>query len=217
MAAKRLQAIRDFTELGAGFKIAMRDLEIRGAGNLLGPQQHGYIAGIGFAAYCDLLEQTIKRLQNGSLNVERDPDPILEIPLNAYIPDAYIANPKYKLELYRRFVDLTWGEEEDLMDEIIDRFGTPPEEVELLWRLAKVRAVCRRLKVRRISVRAGLIRITFAEHSEVNGTALVKMAERNSRYMQLLPGTENVLLFRTGKLEIEPLEWLEKNLVKLIK
>ena len=66
-------------------------------------------------------------------------------------------------------------------------------------------------------MRAGLIRITFAEHSEVNGTALVKMAERNSRYMQLLPGTENVLLFRTGKLEIEPLEWLEKNLVKLIK
>jgi transcription-repair coupling factor (superfamily II helicase) len=103
------------------------------------------------------------------------------------------------------------------MDEIVDRFGTPPEEVELLWRLAKVRAVCRRLKVRRISVRSGLIRITFAEHSEVNGAALVKMAERNSRYMQLLPGTENVLLFRTAKLEIEPLEWLEKNLVKLIK
>jgi transcription-repair coupling factor (superfamily II helicase) len=217
VASKRLQAIRDFTELGAGFKIAMRDLEIRGAGNLLGPQQHGYIAGIGFAAYCDLLEQTIKRLQNGSLHVEREPDPILEIPLNAYIPDSYIANPRYKLELYRRFVDLAWGEEEDLMDEIIDRFGTPPEEVELLWRLAKVRAVCRKLKILRINVRAGLIRITFAQHSEVNGDALVKMAEKNSRYMQLLPGKENVLLFRTARLEIEPLEWLEKNLVKLIK
>ena len=217
VAAKRLQAIRDFTELGAGFKIAMRDLEIRGAGNLLGPQQHGYIAGIGFAAYCDLLEQTIKRLQNGSLNVEREPDPILEIPLNAYIPDSYIANPRYKLELYRRFVDLAWGEEEDLMDEIIDRFGTPPEEVELLWRLAKVRAVCRKLKILRINVRAGMIRITFAQHSVVNGAALVRMAEKNSRYMQLLPGTENVLLFRTARLEIEPLEWLEKNLVKLIK
>ena len=217
VAAKRLQAIRDFTELGAGFKIAMRDLEIRGAGNLLGPQQHGYIAGIGFAAYCDLLEQTIKRLQNGSLNMEREPDPILEIPLNAYIPDSYIANPRYKLELYRRFVDLAWGEEEDLMDEIIDRFGTPPEEVELLWRLAKVRAVCRKLKIRRINVRAGMIRITFAEHSEVNGNALVKMAEKNRRYMKLEPGREMALLFRTSSLEIEPLDWLEKNLVKLIK
>ena len=208
VAAKRLQAIRD---------IAMRDLEIRGAGNLLGPQQHGYIAGIGFAAYCDLLEQTIKRLRNGSLNMEREPDPILEIPLNAYIPDSYIANPRYKLELYRRFVDLAWGEEEDLMDEIIDRFGTPPEEVELLWRLAKVRAVCRKLRIRRINVRAGMIRITFAEHSEVNGEALVKMAEKNSRYMKLEPGREMALLFRTSSLEIEPLDWLEKNLVKLIK
>ena len=103
------------------------------------------------------------------------------------------------------------------MDEIIDRFGTPPEEVELLWRLAKVRAVCRKLKIRRINVRAGMIRVTFAEHSEVNGDALVKMTEKNSRYMQLLPGKEYVLIFRTAKLEIEPLEWLEKNLVKLIK
>lgn len=74
------------------------------------------------------------------------------------------------------------------MDEIIDRFGTPPEEVELLWRLAKVRAVCRKLRIRRINVRAGMIRITFAEHSEVNGDALVKMAEKNSRYMKLEPG-----------------------------
>ena len=217
VASKRLQAIRDFTELGAGFKIAMRDLEIRGAGNLLGPQQHGYIAGIGFAAYCDLLEQTIKRLQNSSADVEREPDPILEIPLNAYIPDSYIANPRYKLELYRRFVEMAWGGEEDLLDEIIDRFGTPPEEVELLWRLAKVRAVCRKLKILRISVRAGIIRVTFAQHSEVNGEALVKMAEKNNRYMQLLPGRENVLVFRTSRLEIEPLDWLEKNLVKLIK
>ena len=217
VASKRLQAIRDFTELGAGFKIAMRDLEIRGAGNLLGPQQHGYIAGIGFAAYCDLLEQTIKRLQSGSMATEREPDPILEIPLNAYIPDSYISNPRYKLELYRRFVDLVWGEEEDLMDEIIDRFGTPPEEVELLWRLAKVRALCRKLKILRINVRAGMIRIAFAQHSDVNGDALVKMVNRNSRYMKLIPGKETVLMFRTSSLEIEPLDWLEKHLVKLIK
>ena len=217
VASKRLQAIRDFTELGAGFKIAMRDLEIRGAGNMLGPQQHGYIAGIGFAAYCDLLEQTIKRLQNGAMTFEREPDPILEIPLNAYIPDSYIANPRYKLELYRRFVDMAWGEEEDLMDEIIDRFGTPPEEVELLWRLAKVRAVCRKLKIRRVNVRAGMIRVAFAQHSDVNGEALVKMVEKNSRYMKLEPGRETVLLFRTSSLEIEPLDWLEKHLAKLIK
>lgn len=217
VASKRLQAIRDFTELGAGFKIAMRDLEIRGAGNLLGPQQHGYIAGIGFAAYCDMLEQTVKRLQNGTASwEEREPDPILEIPLNAYIPDSYIANPRYKLELYRRFVDMAWGEAEDLMDEIIDRFGTPPEEVELLWRLAQIRAMCRRIRLRRISVRAGMIRLTFALHSNVNRNALVQLVERNTRYMKLIPGQEPALLFRTGSLELEPLEWLEKTLPGLI-
>lgn len=217
VASKRLQAIRDFTELGAGFKIAMRDLEIRGAGNLLGPQQHGYIAGVGFAAYCDMLEKTIRRLQSGTAaGEEREPDPILEIPLNAYIPDSYIADPRYKLELYRRFVDLAWGEAEDLMDEIIDRFGTPPEEVELLWRLARVRAVCRRMKLRRINVRSGMIRLTFAEYPEVNRSALIRLVERNSRYMKMIPGREPALLFHTTALELEPLEWLEKTLPGLI-
>ena len=103
------------------------------------------------------------------------------------------------------------------MDEIIDRFGTPPEEVELLWRLAKVRAVCRKLMIRRVNVRAGMIRVAFAQHSDVNGEALVKMVEKNSRYMKLEPGRETVLLFRTNSLEIEPLNWLEKHLAKLIK
>ena len=217
VASRRLQAIRDFTELGAGFKIAMRDLEIRGAGNLLGPQQHGYIAGIGFAAYCDMLEQTVQRLQKGQALGEREPDPILEIPLNAYIPDSYIVNPRYKLELYRRFADLAWGGEEDLMDEIIDRFGTPPEEVELLWRLAKIRALCRKLKIRRINVRGGMIRLTFASHSEADGDALVRLIDANSKHMKLIPGKEPALLFRTGNLEIEPLNWLEKNLPGMVK
>ena len=89
--------------------------------------------------------------------------------------------------------------------------------MELLWRLAKVRAVCRKMKIRRINVRAGMIRITFAEHPEVNGDALVRMAEKNRRYMKLEPGREMALLFRTSSLEIEPLEWLENNLMKLIK
>ena len=87
IAEKRLQAIRDFTELGAGFKIAMRDLEIRGAGNLLGPQQHGHITGIGFAAYCEMLEKTIERLKNGK-EAEPEPEPVLEIQAEAIFRTA---------------------------------------------------------------------------------------------------------------------------------
>ena len=217
VATKRLQAIRDFTELGAGFKIAMRDLEIRGAGNLLGPQQHGYIAGIGFAAYCDMLEQTIHRLRNHGALEAAEPDPILEIPLNAYIPDAYISNPRYKLELYRRFVELRWGDADNLMDEIIDRFGTPPEEVEELWHLAQVRALCRRIGILRISVRSGMIRIIFLPKARANGAYLMKLVQLHSGRMQLHPDPKgNWLTYRTAGLELEPLSWLEKELPKWI-
>jgi transcription-repair coupling factor (superfamily II helicase) len=216
VASKRLQAIRDFTELGAGFKIAMRDLEIRGAGNLLGPQQHGYIAGIGFAAYCDILEKTINTLKNGQELRAQEPDPILEIPLNAYIPDSYISDPRYKLELYRRFVDLDYEDGSDLMDEIIDRFGTPPEEVELLWRQAKIRSLCRLLKVRGINVRPGLIQISFAKQANVRPEAFVKLLEQHKSSMKFKSGEEPRLIYRTTKMTETPLAWLEKTLPNLL-
>jgi transcription-repair coupling factor (superfamily II helicase) len=217
VASKRLQAIRDFTELGAGFQIAMRDLEIRGAGNLLGPQQHGYIAGIGFAAYCEMLDQTVRRLKDGEAAGETRPDPILEIPRNAYIPDSYISNPRYKLELYRRFADLAWGEADNLMDEIIDRFGTPPEEVEELWHLAQVRALCRRLDIRRISVHGGVVRITFFPDSRVNNNYLVELVQSHPRmYLNWKQRKEPYFEYRTSGLEIDVLSWLEKELPRWI-
>lgn len=213
VASKRLQAIRDFTELGAGFKIAMRDLEIRGAGNLLGPQQHGYIAGIGFAAYCDILEKTINTLKNGQDIHASEPDPILEIPLNAYIPDTYISDPRYKLELYRRFVDLDYRDGSDLLDEIIDRFGTPPEEVELLWRQAKIRSLCRVLKIRGINVHPGVIQISFAKNANVRPEAFVKLLDKNKKTMKFRTGEEPRLIYRTANMkEEEALAWLEKTL-----
>ena len=215
IASKRLQAIRNFTELGAGFKIAMRDLEIRGAGNLLGSQQHGFIAGIGFAAYCDILEKTITRLKNGMVNSEPEVDPVIEIPLNAYIPDSYISDPRYKLELYRKFVDLEYRNGEDLIGEIIDRFGTPPEEVELLWRVAKVRALARLMKIKGINVRHGEIRISFLENANVNPQAVIALLEANKNDMIFRGSGEQQLIFKTTNLEQEPLEWLEETLPKI--
>ena len=139
VAQKRLQAIRDFTELGAGFKIAMRDLEIRGAGNLLGAEQHGQIAGVGFDLYCRLLEKTINTLQNGGNPDEPvPPDPVIEMKLDAYIPDDYIDNPRYKLELYHRLGDMKYEDRNDLMDEIIDGSARPPPRWRTCggWRLS---------------------------------------------------------------------------------
>ena len=212
VASKRLQAIRDFTELGSGFKIAMRDLEIRGAGNLLGPQQHGFIAGIGFAAYCAILEKTITTLKNGYDKSASEPDPILDLHLNAYIPDNYISDPRYKLELYRRLVELDYREGSDLMDEIIDRFGTPPEEMELLWRQAKIRALCRLLKIRGLSIRAGVIQISFAEKANVRPDIFMHLLEKNKYTMKFKGGSEPRLICRTAALKITPLEWLEQTL-----
>ena len=216
VAEKRLQAIRDFTELGAGFKIAMRDLEIRGAGNLLGAQQHGHIAGVGFAAYCDMLERTIRKLKDGVEDGVPEPDPVLEISVDGYIPDDYIADPRYKLELYRRFAGLEYAEKGDLLDEIIDRFGEPPEEVEVLWRVACLRALCRLLHIRGISVKPGEIRITFAENAAVDPAALMQLISEQQQYMNFKSGVQAQLVFRTVKLKTDGLTWLEKNLPRLV-
>ena len=215
IAEKRLQAIRDFTELGAGFKIAMRDLEIRGAGNLLGAQQHGHITGIGFAAYCEMLEQTIRRLKDGKAAVEPEPDPILEISAEAYIPDEYIEDPRYKMELYRRFAELEYKDKDDLLDEIYDRFGDPPEEVVMLWRIAALRGLCRVMKIRGIHVSSGNIRIIFAEHANVEPEAMLKLMEKYKNKMTFKSGKESQLLFKTVGLKEEPLTWLEQQLPKL--
>lgn len=213
IAEKRLQAIRDFTELGAGFKIAMRDLEIRGAGNLLGPQQHGHITGIGFAAYCEMLENTIERLKNGT-TAEPEPEPVLEIPLEAYIPESYINDPRYKMELYRRFSDMEYSMRNDLLDEIIDRFGSPPPEVEMLWRISSLKALCRILRVRGINVRPGVITITFSDKAQVNPEAVLKLLALHKRTMVLKNGKEPQLVYKTGSMK-EPFAWLEHTLPEL--
>lgn len=215
IAEKRLQAIRDFTELGAGFKIAMRDLEIRGAGNLLGAQQHGHIAGVGFAAYCDMLERTIRKMKDGVEDGVPEADPVIEISVDGYIPDTYIADPRYKLELYRRFAELDYADKDDLLDEIIDRFGEPPEEVEVLWRIACLRALCRRLHLRGISVKSGEIRIAFSEHAAIEPEALMQIIAENQQYMNFKSGPQAQLILRTIKLKTDGLTWLEKNLPRL--
>ncbi|MDD4320667.1 MAG: transcription-repair coupling factor [Acidaminococcaceae bacterium] len=216
IAQKRLQAIRDFTELGAGFKIAMRDLEIRGAGNLLGAEQHGHIAGIGFAAYCSLLEKTINSLKNGVEDALPEPDPVLEIVLDAYIPDDYIANPRYKMEIYRRCSELIYEDREDLLDEIIDRFGEPPVEVVNLWRVAVLRSLCRLLKIMGISVKQNEVRINFGEKSIANPEGIMKLVKDYAPGAQFKNGLHAQLLIRKNQIEKQPLEWLEKALVNML-
>lgn len=214
IAEKRLAAIRDFTELGAGFKIAMRDLEIRGAGNLLGKEQHGHITGIGFVAYCEMLEATIKLLKEGKKSL-LEPDPVVEIPLDAYIPDDYIENPRYKMELYRRCASLEYAERDDLLDEIIDRFGNPPEEVLSLVRMATIRALCRLIGIRSLTIRQGMIRIVFNEKALVKAEVLAKEIEISKGRINCAWGKEPVFTYRTTGLRLDQIEWVEKFLPRI--
>lgn len=212
IAQKRLEAIRDFTELGAGFKIAMRDLEIRGAGNLLGPQQHGHIAGIGFALYCAMLEQTIAELNNKGAAVLREPEPVVEIPVEAYIPDEYIAEPRYKMELYRRLAELEYSQKEDLLDEIVDRFGEPPPEMERLWRVASLKGLCRMIGIRGINVHRGSVRITFGEQTAVDHEKFARMLQDSRGSLAYKDSAQPQLIYKFNGSSEEALLWLENNL-----
>ncbi len=140
VAEKRLQAIKEFTELGSGFKIAMRDLEIRGAGNLLGREQHGNIASVGFAMYCHMLEDAIVKAQSGKEAAPPPPETVMEIHVDAFIDDDYIQNGGQKIEMYQRLAVLSSKKElADLRRELADRYGKPSQPVERLLAVTEAR------------------------------------------------------------------------------
>ena len=147
-AQRRVKAIEEFSELGSGFKIAMRDLEIRGAGNLLGLQQHGYIVQVGFDLYCRLLEAAIRELKG---EPPEEPKAILDLGLDGYLPDDYISDPKARIAIYRKFVSITDSHGfSDLAQELCDRFGKLPWPVGLLFRAAKLRMLAGQSGIRYI-------------------------------------------------------------------
>lgn len=139
-AQRRLKALEEFSTLGSGFRIAMRDLEIRGCGNILGAEQHGHIAAVGFDAYTNLLEETVNELKGES--VKRRALPPFEIAIDAYIPNEYVPSETQKMTLYKRIASVRSVEDAgDLEDEIADRFGTPPAPVRRLLELMRLRAL----------------------------------------------------------------------------
>lgn len=151
VAEKRLSALREFTQLGAGFKIALRDLEIRGAGNLLGPEQHGFVASVGFDLYCQLLEEAVKTLRG--VTVEKPVEVEIKLPIDAFFPSRYIRDSKQKVEMYKRVAAARSREEiEDIIDELIDRYGEPPEPVQnLLW-VASLKLAAARLGIVSVTI-----------------------------------------------------------------
>jgi len=145
-AAKRLKAIEEFTELGAGFKIAMRDLEIRGAGNILGTQQSGHIAAVGYELYCQLLENAVRQLKHQPTKTPLEVN--VDLPWRAYLPRDYVSGQRQKIEVYRRLARIRRAERlEDFRQELRDRFGQLPEPAEWLVRLAELRLLATKWQI----------------------------------------------------------------------
>lgn len=165
-ARKRLRAIEEFTELGSGFHLAMRDLEIRGAGNILGPQQHGFIEEVGFDLYCRLLEEAVTELKEKTPRRERV-DIKIQTDLDLFIPESYIADPNLRVELYRNISEIDRQERlESYREELVDRFGPLPEEVNNLLNLAASRMLASSLKARKLIFRRGELYLEFPPDRE---------------------------------------------------
>jgi len=149
VAAKRLKAIEEFSDLGAGFQIAMRDLEIRGAGNILGREQSGHIAAVGYELYCQLLERAVRELRGET--VPERPDVHIELGIDAYIPRSYVPSQRQRMEIYRRLVQCADAEEIDrLRDDLADAYGPVPEEMEALLNTAEIRVLAGNLGIESI-------------------------------------------------------------------
>ncbi len=144
VAEKRLEAIKEFTDLGSGFKIAMRDLEIRGAGNLLGAKQHGHMQAVGYDMYCKMLNEAVKNLKG--IHTEEDFNTSVDLDVDAFIPPSYIVNEFQKLDIYKRIAGIeNKNESEDMKEELLDRFGEIPKSVDNLLRIALIRVKAHRL------------------------------------------------------------------------
>ena len=176
-ARKRLDAIREFTELGAGFRVAGRDLEIRGAGNLLGAEQSGHISAVGIETYLKLLEETVAELK-GEKPEEESPSVALDLPVAMSIPHEYVGDPNLRMELYRRLASGE-EEEEELLGELRDRFGPPPTGVRTLLRAAAVKRLAESLRLQSISAKGGRLVLRLRQDAKVNPERLISLVQRN--------------------------------------
>ena len=166
IAEKRLSAIREFTDLGSGFKIAMRDLEIRGAGNLLGAEQHGHMEAVGYDLYCKMLNEAVRHLKGETK--EESFNTTIDLNVDAYIPDSYIPNEYHKLDIYKRVAAIESEEDmEEMTGELIDRFGDFPKKVERLLEVAGLKAFAHEAYVTQIEQKGETYTFTMYEKAPV--------------------------------------------------
>ncbi|MFQ3620518.1 MAG: transcription-repair coupling factor [Spirochaetales bacterium] len=202
LAMKRLQIISDHTELGSGFKVALKDLEVRGAGNLLGKEQSGDIGSVGFDLYLQLLDEAIRELEGRK--DEGPPEPFLDLEYSGYIPDSYISEAEEKMEVYKKIAAVGTEEEmEAIIAELIDRFGPLPEEVQSLLSLAEIRILCKKMYISSMRERKGVLEVEFARVAKVSIQRLLRLIQESQGRVCLDPKRPHILLIETHQIGLK--------------
>ena len=182
-AEKRLAAIREYTDLGSGFKIAMRDLELRGAGNLLGAQQHGHMNAVGYDLYCKMLNEAVKEAKG--IHTMEDFETSVDLNVDAYIPDSYISSEFQKLDIYKRIAGIeTQQDYDDMLEELLDRFGEPGKAVLNLLAIAKLKAIAHQGYVTEIKQTGKIVRFTLYEKARLNTEGFPALMQKYRRGLQ---------------------------------
>ena len=184
VAEKRLHAIREFTDLGSGFKIAMRDLEIRGAGNLLGAEQHGHMEAVGYDLYCKMLNEAVKEAKG--IKQQEEFETTIDLDMDAFIPPRYIPNEYQKLDIYKRIAGIENQEEyEDMLEELMDRFGEPPKSVQNLLAIANLKALAHKVYVREIKQSGTEVKIAMFERAKLDASGFPAVLEKYKNNMTM--------------------------------
>lgn len=214
VASKRLRAVKEFTEFGSGFKIAMRDLEIRGAGNILGPEQHGHMDAVGYDMYCKLLKESVDEVQG--IKTEENKDVTIDISIDAYLPEDYIKNHNQRIDIYKKIAAVeTQDDKFEIEDELVDRFGDIPQSVRNIIDVAALKAPARDAGIYEISQNGDNVMLHFGE--EYVDAGLVMGLERKlGGRIKLLSGEKPVISCRLKKTDKDILKFVN-NLLSIIK
>ncbi|MDL2289532.1 transcription-repair coupling factor [Clostridia bacterium OttesenSCG-928-F22] len=212
-AQKRLVAIRDFTDFGSGFKIAMRDLELRGAGNVMGAQQHGHMAEVGYELYVRMVEEAVRDIK-GEVQEERI-DAIIDARIDAHIPQSYIKEEVVRIDAYRRIAAITTREElSGVWEELEDRFSSPPESVQNLMVISLIKACAEHCGIGNVSIRANYAALRVSGTPDFDGGRVIALLQEYGKAATLSASEVSVFILRTKK-DVEEmlqftLEFLEK-------
>ncbi|MCD1146816.1 transcription-repair coupling factor [Peptoniphilus sp. KCTC 25270] len=205
IAEKRLRAIREFTEFGSGYKIALRDLEIRGSGNILGESQHGHMDAIGYDLYVKFLRQAVSKLKGDE--VEEKVETTIDLILDAFLPKAYIRDDSQRMDMYRKIAIIENDfDEEDVIDELVDRFGDPPRAVINLIQMSKVRNRAAKVAIESISQKKDKITVTFIPEKEMELSLINEMTIAFGKKVVFTPGEKMEF---TLKIDKDPMKELE--------